>query len=278
MRLPDSRFSILDSPREGFTLIETLIFIVIFSLTIITFLSVFVTVTNIQARQSSASEVATQTQFLLQTLQYYIERASAVDITADTATSTLKLRMPSAAEDPAIIQLNGSTVTLQLAGGAVKNLTSSKVNVTGLQFTRRTNPPGHDSVSIALTMAYNTQSLAQNFVQSLTMSVSRAAAATFDSNVVPSAANTYSLGTGAAYWQSINGTIYFSGSNVGVGNSSPSPNATLEVIGSGSDPNGDLYLYNAGKGVIFKGPNGTSCYLLTITNTGAFATSSITCP
>lgn len=255
------------SPRAGFTIIELLIFIAIFSTMVVAFMYVFTSVSGVQIRQSAQAEVASQSQFLLQTIQYYVERASVVDITGDTATTTLQLRMPTAAEDPTIIRLSGNAVTLQQGGGPVRNLTSNKIIVTNLQFTKRSNPPGHDSVSTQFTLTYNTQNMHQQFVQSLDLAVSRAAAATFDSNLVPSTGATYGLGAAAGDWRSINNTIYFSGSNVGIGASSPSQK--LQVSG------GDVYVDTSGNGIILK--NGASCYRLYITGSGGIATTSVTC-
>ena len=253
----------------GFTLLEVLLFIGIFAVIIVGFMGVFITASSVAVRQSSSAEVASQSQFLLQQVQYYVERSSAIEITADTATSTLKLRMPLAAEDPTIIQLSGSGVTLQQAGGATRSLTSSKVNVSSLSFTRRTNPPGHDAVAVAFTMQYNTANLKQRFSEALNTSVTRVAAATFDSNILPSLANTYGLGASAGDWRSINSTLYFSGSNVGVGVSSPT--SKLQVTG------GDIYIDTASQGVILKAPNGTSCYRLGVSNTGSVTTTSVSC-
>ncbi len=267
MKLPTAHCPQL-TRREGFTLIEILIFTAIFVLVIISFTTIFVGISQIAVRGSSSAEVASQSQFLIQTIQYYIERSSAVEITADTATSSLKLRMPSAAEDPVIISLlSSSTVTLEKAGGAVSNLTSSKVNVPNLIFTRRTNAPGHDSVAVAFTMQYNTLNARQAFTEAINTSVTRVAAATFDSNIIPASGNTYGLGASAGDWRSINNTIYFSGSKVGIGVSSPS--STLQVSG------GDIELDTAGQGVVLKG--GANCYRLYINSNGSLATSTVGC-
>ena len=54
-------------------------------------------------------------------------------------------------------------------------------------------------------------------------------AATFDSNLIPSSTATYKIGASGQVWTSVNDIIYFSGSNVGIGVSSPGQ--TLEVNG-----------------------------------------------
>src|SRR3989344_495944 len=56
-----------------------------------------------------------------------------------------------------------------------------------------------------------------------------ARAVTFDSDLLPAANNSYQLGAAAGDWKSVNATMYFSGSNVGIGITSPSQ--ALEVNG-----------------------------------------------
>ncbi len=218
--------------KSGFTLIEVLIFAAIFVLIMTSLITVLVTITRVQVRQTGAAEVNQQSQSLLQTLQYYIAQASVVQLYNDTPTSTLKLRVANTAYDPTFITLQGNTVYLQQTStGTLQALTSAKVNVSSLLFTKHANPPGHDSVGVAFTMTYNTGSLQQGVVQSLETSLTRASAATFDFNVIPAANNTYDLGVSSQAWRSVNSEIYFSSNNANVGIGISTPGQTLEVNG-----------------------------------------------
>lgn len=220
------------SSSRGFSLLEVIIFSAIFSVIMVSFITILVAVTRVQTRQQAAAEVNQQSQFLLQQIQYYVERSSLIELSQDVATSTLKLRMPASAEDPTYIYLSGSTLYLQkTATGTAQALNSSKVNVSSLNFfVKRANPPGHDSVSVSFTVAYNTASPQQKFSQTLQTAIARVSAATFDSNVIPSSTATYKLGVSGNTWSSINDIINFSGSNVGIGTASPG--AALEVSGT----------------------------------------------
>jgi prepilin-type N-terminal cleavage/methylation domain-containing protein len=246
--------------RQGFTLIELLIFIAIFSLITIVFFSILISMSRVQVKTLSSVEVNQQSQFLISAIQRYVEQSSLIEMPADVSTSTLKLRMPNNSEDPTYIYLSNNIVYLkQTNNGTPQQLTTSKVNVTSLNFTKKSNLGAKDSVNISFTMEYNSGSLAQKFVRSLTTSVSRVSAATFDSDIRASTTNTYKIGAQAGEWQSINNTIYFSGSNVGIGVSSPQ--MTLEINGglrlntSASRPScsasarGTLWLIQNGNGV-----------------------------
>ena len=85
-----TRFQLLNS-SSGFTLVELLIFLGMFAALSAAFITVLLTVTRVQVRQASVVEVGEQSQFLLQQIQYYIEKSSLIDIPQDTPTSTLKL-------------------------------------------------------------------------------------------------------------------------------------------------------------------------------------------
>lgn len=225
-----SRIKKFSDSRSGFTLIELLIFCGVFGIMSVSFMMILVSVIQVQTKQNSTAEVTQQSQSLLDTIQYYVQSASLVDLPSDTATTTLKLRMSSSTIDPTYIYLSDGVVYLQQTdAGSVAALTSNRVLVSNLAFTKRANVPGHDSVSVGFTVAYNTTNIKQSFLQSLQMSVARVSAATFDSNILPSANNTYKLGNAAQDWTSINNTIYFSSGYVGIG--AASPGQTLEVNG-----------------------------------------------
>jgi prepilin-type N-terminal cleavage/methylation domain-containing protein len=219
------------APSSAFTLVELLIAVAIFAVVIVFFITMFLSITRVQVRQSSLAEVNGQSQFLLQELQYYIGQSSLIDMPSDTPTTTLKLRMPMAAQDPTLITLSSGTLYLQQANGALQPLSSSKVVISNLSFTKRSNAPAHDSVSISFTVAYNTSNIGQLWSEMLQTSIARVSAASFDSNVVPSSTATYSLGVAGQVWNSINGMIYFIGNNVGIGPSNSNPKQTLDVSG-----------------------------------------------
>ncbi len=224
--------------RSGYTLVELLIFLAISAVVVVAFTGILVVTVQIQGRQSSAATVQQESTALLQQIQYYVQNAALVDIPTDTPTSTLVLRMGSSTEDPTTITLATSTgiVYIQQGSGAPQPLTSGRVAIANLTFIRHANPPAHDNVEVTFTANATTNNVANAFAQAFRTSVTQVSAASFDSNIVPSSTNTYSLGTAGAIWNNINGVIYFNGANVGIGTAAPL--APLEVQGS------DLFVYN----------------------------------
>jgi type II secretory pathway pseudopilin PulG len=166
--------------KKAFTLIELLVFIGIFTTIIVSFITIFVALVNVQSDQSAVSEVNQESQFLLQQIQYYVESARLVDMVPDVATSTLVLREYGGFQDPTSITVIGGVVYLQQGvGGVLQPLTPpNKVLVPNLSFTRHYNVGtnsaayGTDSVSFSFTMAAtstNNQAYSQTFQSSATV-------------------------------------------------------------------------------------------------------------
>ncbi len=261
--------------RGGFSLLELLIVAVIFVVAMGAFTTILIAFFRVDSRQSSVSEVSGQSQFVLQTLQSLIGQSSLVDMPADAGTNTLKLRMPGIAQDPTLVFASGTAIYIQVASGTAQALTSNKVSVSGLTFTKRSNPPGHDAVAIVFTMDYATQNLQQKFTQAFNTSVARVSAASFDSDVVPSSTGSPTslhLGTFTNGWADINGAIQFLASggvyNLGIGVAG-SANAKLKV-------EGDIYP-DAGFGLILHDP-ASGCWRLKVASSGVLSTVSSLCP
>jgi streptogramin lyase/type II secretory pathway pseudopilin PulG len=158
--------------KKGFSIIELLIYTAVFSIVVITFITVFVVIIRIQNSQSASAEVETQSQYVLQQMQYNIEQASLIDMPLDTPSTTLTLRMSSSSTDPTQITLSGGTLYLQqTASGDPQALTSGQVIVSNLSFTRHDYNNANDSVNISFTISYNTANPQQAFSQIVRTSV-----------------------------------------------------------------------------------------------------------
>lgn len=205
--------------KKGFTLVELLIYSVIFagvSLTLVYFLSTFFRVSGYQA---SSSEVANQANFILGKIQNEIATSSLVvvndtgddeiDQTPGTPHGKLLLKArnettgdASDPESPILIYKNGANAVLKRGNGPETALNNSSVAVTNLAFTKISTPPGKDVVLIDLTLQYQSPNAVDRISRDFSLGVSRAQAAAFDSNLSPNGGG-YSLGTGAAKWASL---------------------------------------------------------------------------
>lgn len=167
--------------NRGYTLIELLAFLAVFSLVIIGLTGTFVAMLNVNTRQSAASEVNQQSQFLLQQMQYYVSAARIVDMPQDSPTSTLVLRSFTAGQDPISIRLDNGAVYLQQGAAAIWTpLTSSQVLVSQFLVTRHYN-------SSTSSLAYGTESVSFSFTMSATSTNNAQYSRTFQSSAVVSA-------------------------------------------------------------------------------------------
>lgn len=157
--------------QNGFTLFEVLIFTALFTGVAIVCATVLVTVLRVNARQSAAAEVNQQVQFLLTTVERAVEEATSIDNA--TGGSLLKTHLSDAAREPTLITVSGTTVTLQEGAGAAQALTSTKVDVSALTFTKRVNVNARDVVSVAFTMSYRSSSSPQQYTRTVRTSVQK---------------------------------------------------------------------------------------------------------
>jgi len=224
---------------------EFLLFAAIFSVTIIAFITILVSAVRIQSRQNAAAEVNQQSQFLLQTFQRYIEESVAIDMPANVTQPKLKLKMASSTLDPREVCLGGASVTGECGyggsdttiyvkegkNGASNPLTSQKVKVTNLAFTRLLNPGGHDTVEIVFTVEFQTTNPEHMFSRTLRSSIARVGPVLSIGSAYPELGNQYVLGTSTKHWHSINDVIFFDSSANYVGIRTPNPTQRLEVNG-----------------------------------------------
>ena len=189
---------------KGFSLVEILIYTAIIGIVGTLFSNILIIVTRVQNQQTSSIEVNQQMNFALSTIQRLIRESSAIEITAGTPASTLKLRVKDFAKDPTNITLSSGKIVLQQGGGAAFNLTTDSVVVSQLSFLKITTYPGRDTVQIDISISYNTQNPQQQFTKTLTSMVARANAASFDSDIVPGSDNIYDMGISGTRWQDLN--------------------------------------------------------------------------
>lgn len=154
--------------KRGATLFEVLVYISIFSVMAIAFITIFLIVIRVNARQSSAGEVNGQAQFLITTIERTVEQATSftVDVGGQVTTFTM-------ATSTVTIALSGTAVQMTDANGT-STLTSSKVTVDSLTFTKRTNAGARDVLSVSFKISsavptnsqqYYTRTLQTSFQQ-----------------------------------------------------------------------------------------------------------------
>ncbi len=197
---------------RGFTLIELLIYtgisVVIGGLTVGTLL----TVTKVNQNASATAEVSGQMNFVLQRLQQLVSESSNIEIDAGITTSSVKLRMQDSAKDPTCISLVNGVIKIAEGPGSpnandcnltTSDLTGSKVVVNTFNFKKMVQYPGHDTLSLDMTMTFSSNNPGSQVSRSLSSAIGRVSTATFDSNLLPGSDNQYEIGSTTQRWKNI---------------------------------------------------------------------------
>jgi len=228
---------------RGFSFVETLIYVGIVAIVAGLLTSILTVTVKIQNQQIGSYEVGSQLNITLNYIQRLIRASSNIEIQPGTAVTELKLRSADPQKDPTLITWNPTTKQIEVKEGAANPypITTTKVNVDALTFTKLTSYPGHDVVQIDIRMSYNTDNPNFAFSKTLSSAIARVSAATFDDNVIPGASNTYDVGQSLKPWRHgyfsgnltvDNGTLFVDSLNHRVGIGTLSPTTKLDANGS----------------------------------------------
>ncbi|TSC96650.1 MAG: YapH protein [Parcubacteria group bacterium Athens0714_26] len=248
---------------RGFSLTEILIYVTILAVAGTFLTGIVINSLKVQNQQTASQEVGQQLNFVLENIQRYIQSSSQVDIATSTPSTTLTLRMQDGNLDPTLIYLSDNKIFLKQGTGGAVAITSDKIVANSLNFTKIATSGGHDTVQVDLMLSYTSQSGGSSFSKSLSSAIARVNAATFDSNLIPGADNSYDIGLTSPRWRNGNfaGNVLVNG-NVGIGTTGPK--RKLQVAVDSTFPtlgisNGQLFLSNSDGlwGTYFGGDNGT---------------------
>ncbi|MDP3052656.1 MAG: prepilin-type N-terminal cleavage/methylation domain-containing protein [bacterium] len=193
------------SNQGGYTLIELLIYTVIFAISVGVFSGVLVTFTRVQTQTSADAELTQQLAFVQSTIQRLVRESANIQNPAGVASSTLVLRMASSSLDPTIISSDANGIYLQQGTGEVIPITNNQVKVAQFQATKYENPDAHAIVQVNLALTYNSQNPYQQITRALKIAIGRVSAATFDDSLVPNTDNSFSIGIASTNrWKDIN--------------------------------------------------------------------------
>lgn len=188
--------------NKAFTLIEVLIYVAITAIVGILMTGIFLSVSQIYQKESASAEVAGQLNFATQTIGRLVREASNIEIDAGVSTSVLKLRMQNPDKDPTYISLVDGVIKLTEGTAAASNLTDNRVVVNALNFKKFVQYPGHDTLSYDIQLTYNSQNPKAKTQRTLSSSIARVSAATFDSNLLPGSSG-FTIGQTGAGWNKI---------------------------------------------------------------------------
>ena len=116
--------------------------------------------------------------------------------------------------------VTGEVLYLQEGSAASVALTSNKVKVDSLTFSKIEMAGAKDGVRVDITLSYNSDKPELAFSKNLISSVNRVAAITFDSDLLPDTNDLYSIGADNPRWKNgyFSGDLYVTGNQTLTGN------------------------------------------------------------
>lgn len=148
--------------QKGFTLIELVIYMGLMAIVVGLFAGILVTIVRIQTQQVSSRQVASELNFIMNTITRDIRDSLTVSVTTSTLTLTTSL----ASTTPTIITLSEGAVAKREGTNATSTLSTSRVVADALEFTDLESGGIH-AVQVILTLSFNTDNVTQEFTQTL---------------------------------------------------------------------------------------------------------------
>ena len=133
---PNSKFQIPNSSETGFTLIETVIYIALFSIITSFVMVVFYQMLGGRDQHRNRAEVDQEANFMMQKMLWALTGASAINQPTGGATSSaLSVNKYGYANNPVVFSVGVNNLQMSKAGGSAVLLGNSRVFVNNLLFT-----------------------------------------------------------------------------------------------------------------------------------------------
>jgi type II secretory pathway pseudopilin PulG len=149
--------------HAGFTLVETLIYLTIVGVVVVSFVTFSINISSSRAKVYVEQEVQANARVALDMISQRLRSSSGVNTgtsTFDTDPGVLSLATTTAAANPMIFSLSANDGVLQLKEGTASpvTITSDEVRVTNLVFTDLTATSTREHIRVELTLEYATSS------------------------------------------------------------------------------------------------------------------------
>ena len=136
--------------KKGYTLIELLIFMAMFSVLLLVFTQIFSLIVDVRLESESTSSVAQDSNYLLNRFKYDISRANSINLPNSVGATDTSLNIVIDGVDH-VYALNGGNLLLTV-NGTPYQLNSSGTTVSNLTFKRIGNDDGKDTVQLGYTV------------------------------------------------------------------------------------------------------------------------------
>lgn len=146
-----SHFAFRISKRQGFTLIELVIYIALTSIVVVALLKIMLAVIGAQEKTEVTSHVQQELRMTMDRMTYTTRNAVSVNTGASIFSASggkLSLAMSDSSLDPTLFFLSGNSIYVSEAGANTGAITSGKVLVDELQFINLTATGASPTIKI----------------------------------------------------------------------------------------------------------------------------------
>ncbi len=145
--------------RDGYTMIEMLLYIAIFSLIIGSILSVASSISTQRIQNQITQEVDYQGQLILTDITQNLRNASTINQpSAGNSSASLSYNTSVVVNNPTVydtaVDQSMNKLRFRVGSSNAEYITSSRVNISNLTFVNRTINGGRDSIEVSFTLNY----------------------------------------------------------------------------------------------------------------------------
>jgi len=199
------------SHSSGFTLVELLVYSVIFAVTVGLLSGILIAITGVQTRETAAFEITRQLQFVTQRMQHTIRDASVIGEVFEGANPaapcvqfcSIRLRVANPTLDPTIISSDIGGVYIQEGNNPRVALTTPAARITSLIFRRTANPEGLTTVAVDFGMVLNPDDPQLRVERRLQSGIAHVSAATFNADILPDSSGARNIGGTNLRWNNL---------------------------------------------------------------------------
>lgn len=166
----------LEKNKEGFTLVESLIYVAIIGIAVSSFISFGVSISGSRNKTYVVEETQANARVALDMISRYIRSASGVNASSsvfDLDPGVLSLAMDNASKNPTIIRLNHDNGVLEIQEGLAQpvTVTSDETRINNLIF-HNLSSGNRENIGVDLTIEYRGSDNSFKYSKSLKTSAS----------------------------------------------------------------------------------------------------------
>lgn len=141
--------------RKGFTLVEVLLYVAVAGSIVFSITMLFLTTLDSRVHNRTIAEVEQEGIQVMQNITQTIRNSSSINSPSQaTSAAAISLAESDSNKNPTVFDVSGNAIRVKRGTGSVTNLTSSKIIVSGLNFSNLTRTGTNGTIRIQFTLTH----------------------------------------------------------------------------------------------------------------------------